>query len=411
MLVEIRDYTKIIQGVTVLDKVSLTLESGKIYGVKGKNGSGKTMLLRALAGLIYPTAGSLLIDGTPLEKGHFPPSVGALIETPSFVPNRTGLSNLLEISEIKGLISDQTVARALQAVGLDPKDPRPVRKYSLGMRQRLGIACAVMERPSLLLLDEPVNALDPAGVEMACRLFDGARRHGAIVVIACHDSEELEGSSTSASTFRTAGLSGDDAPMNKRKKKTRAVLAVLLAAFAALLYVHRFKEVNAGINYSVEKAQVGEPVQANLSGASSDSLSTITVASARELTPDELAELSARPPLEGYLDEDAHVVLILITTDDGEASTAEATTGICLQSGVTSWQCDPMIGIELAEDPLSTIESGGAAIALAYLVSPARSGGQAWADLNNKGFSLVTSTWPQRVSVELGRIEPWSLTS
>lgn len=90
MLVEIRDYTKTIQGVTVLDKVNLTLESGKIYGVKGKNGSGKTMLLRALAGLIYPTAGSLRIDGKPLKKGHFPPSVGALIETPSFVPNRTG---------------------------------------------------------------------------------------------------------------------------------------------------------------------------------------------------------------------------------------------------------------------------------------------------------------------------------
>ena len=192
MLVEMRDYTKTLQGVTVLDKVNLTLESEKIYGIKGKNGSGKTMLLRALAGLIYPTAGSLLIDGKPLEKGHFPPSVGVLIETPSFVPNRTGLSNLLEISEIKGLISDQTVARALQAVGLDPKDRRPVRKYSLGMRQRLGIACAIMERPSLLLLDEPVNALDPAGVEMACRLFADARRHGAIVVIACHDSEELE---------------------------------------------------------------------------------------------------------------------------------------------------------------------------------------------------------------------------
>ena len=193
MLVEMRDYSKTLQGVTVLDKVNLALESGKIYGVKGKNGSGKTMLLRALAGLIYPTAGSLLIDGKPLEKGHFPPSVGVLIETPSFVPNRSGLSNLLEISEIKGLISDQTVARALQAVGLDPKDRRPVRKYSLGMRQRLGIACAIMERPSLLLLDEPVNALDPAGVEMACRLFADARRHGAIVAIACHDSEELEG--------------------------------------------------------------------------------------------------------------------------------------------------------------------------------------------------------------------------
>lgn len=196
--------------------------------------------------------------------------------------------------------------------------------------------------------------------------------------------------------------------MNKR---TKAVLAVLLAAFAALLYVHRFKEVNAGINYSVKNAQVGEPVQANLSSTSNGSPSDVTVIRARELTPEELTELSARPSLEGYLDEDAHVVLVFITTDDGEASTAEATTGIYLQSGVTSWQCDPMIGIELAEDPLPTIQPDGTTIPLAFLVSPARSGGQAWADLNNKGFSLVTSTWPQRVSVELGRIEPWSLTS
>lgn len=194
--------------------------------------------------------------------------------------------------------------------------------------------------------------------------------------------------------------------MNRRKKKTRAVLAALLAALTAFLYAHRFKEVNAGINYSVKNAQVGEPVQANLSGASTGSLSTITVVSARELTPDELAELSARPSLEGYLGDDAHIVLVFIATDDNEASTAAATTGVYLQSGVTSWQCDPMIGIELAEDPLSTIESDGAAITLAYLVSPARSGGQAWVGLNNKGFSLVTSTWPQRVSVELGRIEP-----
>lgn len=194
--------------------------------------------------------------------------------------------------------------------------------------------------------------------------------------------------------------------MNRRKKNTRVVLAVLLAALTAFLYVHRFKEVNAGINYSVENAQVGEPVQANLSGASTGSLSIITVVSARELTPDELTELSARPSLEGYLDDDAHIVLVLIATDNGETSPTEAATGVYLQSGVTSWQCDPMIGIELAEDPLSTIESDGAAITLAYLVSPARSSGQAWADLNSRGFSLVTSTWPQRASVELGRIEP-----
>lgn len=194
--------------------------------------------------------------------------------------------------------------------------------------------------------------------------------------------------------------------MNRRKKNTKVVLAVLLAALTAFLYVQRFKEVNAGINYSVENAQVGKPVQANLSGASTGSLSTITVVSARELTLDELAELSARPSLEGYLGDDTHIVLVFIATDSGETSSTEAATGIYLQSGAVSWQCDPMIGIELAEDPLPTIESDGAAITLAYLVSPARSGGQAWADLNNKGFSLVTSTWPQRVSVELGRIEP-----
>lgn len=194
--------------------------------------------------------------------------------------------------------------------------------------------------------------------------------------------------------------------MNKRKKRTKAVLAVLLAALTAFLYVQRFKEVNAGINYSVENAQVGEPVQANLSGASTGSLSTITVVSARELTPDELTELSARPSLEGYLGDDTHIVLAFIATDSNETSSTEAATGIYLQSGVTSWQCDPMIGIELAENPLPTIQPDGVTIPLAFLVSPARSGGQAWADLNNKGFSLVTSTWPQRVSVELGRIEP-----
>lgn len=193
MQVQLKDYTKVIQGTTVLDRINLALGGGRIYGIKGKNGSGKTMLLRALAGLIYPTAGTVLIDGAPLKKGHFPPSVGVLIESPCFVPNRSGLSNLLDIAGIKGQASPRLVALALRAVGLDPEDPRPVRKYSLGMRQRLGIACAVMERPKLLLLDEPVNALDPAGVQMACRIFEDARAHGSIVVIACHDSEEVEG--------------------------------------------------------------------------------------------------------------------------------------------------------------------------------------------------------------------------
>lgn len=193
MHIEVMSYTKEIQGTTVLDNVTLSLEGGHIYGLKGKNGSGKTMLLRALCGLIHPTSGQLSIDGRPLGRGQFPQSVGVLIENPSFMGVYPGFRNLKELSLIRGVISDSEVRDAMRGIGLDPDDPRPVRKYSLGMRQRLGVACAVMEHPDLLLLDEPVNALDPSGVELACDLFARERNRGALVVIACHDSTEVEG--------------------------------------------------------------------------------------------------------------------------------------------------------------------------------------------------------------------------
>lgn len=193
MRIEMTSYSKEIQGTTVLDNVTLSLEGGRIYGLKGKNGSGKTMLLRALCGLIHPTSGQLSIDSQPLRRGHFPQSVGVLIENPTFMSAYSGLRNLWELSLIRGVISDNDVREAMTSIGLDPNDPRPVRKYSLGMRQRLGVACAVMEHPDLLLLDEPVNALDPSGVELACNLFARERERGALVVIACHDSTEVEG--------------------------------------------------------------------------------------------------------------------------------------------------------------------------------------------------------------------------
>lgn len=192
MLIELKRYTKVLRGTTVLNNVSFALKSGRIYGLKGKNGSGKTMLLRALAGLIYPTSGEILFDGSPLARGKFPPSVGVLIENPSFVSVYSGTRNLRELALIRGFIGDREVADAMRSVGLDPQDKRPVRKYSLGMRQRLGIAAATMEHPDLMLLDEPVNALDESGVEQACRLFSQERERGALIVIACHDSAEVE---------------------------------------------------------------------------------------------------------------------------------------------------------------------------------------------------------------------------
>lgn len=193
MRVEISHYTKVIKGITVLDDVNLALEPGTCYGLRGKNGSGKTMLLRAIAGLLFPTSGGVFVDGKKLGKDiDFPDSVGLLIEIPSFLPRYSGFKNLQLLAGLRGIASDDDVAEALRRVGLDPDDKRPYRKYSLGMQQRLGIACAIMEHPDLILLDEPINALDPSGVARVETIVHDERERGAIVVVACHDAEELD---------------------------------------------------------------------------------------------------------------------------------------------------------------------------------------------------------------------------
>lgn len=192
-MIEIKNYTKVIRGATVLKNINLTLESGKIYGLWGKNGSGKTMLMRAICGLILPAEGYVSIDGERLGgKNSFPKSVGALIENPSFLDSKTGLENLLLLAEIKGEATKDDVSEALEKVGLEPHDRRKYRKYSLGMKQRLGIAAAIMENPQILLLDEPFNALDPSGVETAAEIIKEFKEKGATVVIACHDRDEIE---------------------------------------------------------------------------------------------------------------------------------------------------------------------------------------------------------------------------
>ena len=190
MKIEVIHATKYIKKSLILKDVNINLESGTVYGLQGPNGGGKTMLMRLLCGLLHTTEGQVLIDGKELGKDmDFPDSLGLLIENPAFLPGYTGLQNLLLLARLQDRIGDK---QALLDVGLKPDDKRKYRKYSLGMKQRLGIAAAIMEQPELILLDEPTNALDDQGVAHICGLIRRERDRGALVVLACHDAEILE---------------------------------------------------------------------------------------------------------------------------------------------------------------------------------------------------------------------------
>nr|WP_315522107.1 ATP-binding cassette domain-containing protein [Olegusella massiliensis] len=192
MSVEINNLNKTIHGATILSNISMSMPSGCVTGLAGVNGSGKTMLMRAVAGLIRPNSGTIDIDGKRLWRDiSFPPSVGVLIENPAFLNDRTGLENLRILASIKDLLQEDDLRQVIKEVGLDPDDKRKFRKYSLGMKQRLGIAAAIMERPDLLLLDEPTNALDSDGVAMFKRIVARERERGASCVISCHDASIL----------------------------------------------------------------------------------------------------------------------------------------------------------------------------------------------------------------------------
>lgn len=190
--VECKSVTKIIKKNKVIDDISLTLQAGRIYGLQGINGSGKTMLMRLISGLIYPTSGSVLIDGKQLGKElAFPKSLGLLLENPAFLDNYTGFQNLHQLASIKKLVPDEHVRDVIREVGLDPDDKRTYRKYSLGMKQRLGIAAAYMENPDIVIMDEPTIALDTAGIELVKDILQEQKARGALVIISCHDLEIL----------------------------------------------------------------------------------------------------------------------------------------------------------------------------------------------------------------------------
>lgn len=193
MEIKVKNLSKKLSNNIVLDDINIDLCSGKIYGFVGKNGSGKTMLMRAICGLILPTSGCVEIDGKVIGKDmSFPESVGALIENPGFISSYSGFKNLKTLAQIKNEMSDDDIISILEQVGLDPYNKKSFRKYSLGMKQKLGIAGAMMENPKLLILDEPFNGLDEESVDKVRQLIMERRGKDSLTIISCHDSDEID---------------------------------------------------------------------------------------------------------------------------------------------------------------------------------------------------------------------------
>ena len=193
MKININDISREIKSNMILNHITLEFESGKIYGLYGHNGSGKTMLLRAIAGLIQIDKGEIVIDHQTLHQDiDYPPEMGLIIETPTFFKYYTGMENLLYLAEIRDKISKTDVIEALKRVRLDPNDKRTVAKYSLGMKQRLAIAQAIMEKPQLILLDEPTNALDQDAILQFKKIMTAEKMRNACIIIATHNHQDID---------------------------------------------------------------------------------------------------------------------------------------------------------------------------------------------------------------------------
>ena len=176
----------------ILDHISIDFEKGKVYGITGRNGSGKTVFLKILCGLLPPNQGTVRVNGKTIGKDiDFPESVGAIIESPGFLPYWSGYKNLSYLASLRNRIGAAEISDAMKLVGLDPKDKKSVGKYSLGMKQRLGIAQAIMENPQLLILDEPMNGLDADSVSHMRILLKDMRNSGKTIIMASHMQEDL----------------------------------------------------------------------------------------------------------------------------------------------------------------------------------------------------------------------------
>lgn len=192
-MIQLQNVTKRIKENTVLDNVSYTFKSGFVYGLYGQNGSGKTMLLRAISGLINLDSGSIFIDGEKLhDKIEFPPETSIVIENMELLPECSAKRNLQMLAKIKNIADEKDIIFSLERVGLDPDSDKKVKKFSLGMKQRLNIAQAIFENQKIILLDEPTNALDEEAVQLIYKIIREEKSRGATIIVATHHKEDLK---------------------------------------------------------------------------------------------------------------------------------------------------------------------------------------------------------------------------
>ncbi|EOT22683.1 hypothetical protein C805_03535 [Eubacterium sp. 14-2] len=190
--IEISHVTKKFGDDVILNDINISMEQGKVYGISGNNGSGKTVLMKCICGFLPVTAGFIRVGGKIIgTEIDFPESIGVIIETPGFLTNLTGMRNLEILAGLKGKISREEIRQTIRKAGLDPGLKKSVAKYSLGMRQRLGIAQAIMEDPEFLILDEPFNGLDKHGVEDIRNLLLDLKKNGKTIILASHNSEDI----------------------------------------------------------------------------------------------------------------------------------------------------------------------------------------------------------------------------
>lgn len=193
IIIKVVNLTKTYGNINVLDNVSVNFERGQIHGLVGRNGSGKTMLMKCICGFVMPTKGSIIVEGKIIGKYiDIPKNIGAIIENPGFLANYSGYNNLKFLASINKKIDKEQIRQTLKTVGLDPDSKKHVSKYSMGMRQRLGLAQALMEDPDILFLDEPMNGLDKRGVEEMRALFSRLREEGKTIIMANHSAEDID---------------------------------------------------------------------------------------------------------------------------------------------------------------------------------------------------------------------------
>lgn len=192
-MIEVNDVFLTIKNVSILIDINVSFERGKIHGLIGRNGSGKTMLMKCICGFVRPTKGTITVDGKRIGKDcDFPENTGIIIETPGFIPYYSGYKNLKLLADLRKKITADDIKNTMRTVGLDPELKRNVRKYSLGMRQRLGLAQAIMENPDLLILDEPMNGLDKDGVRDMRQYILELKEQGKTILIASHSAEDID---------------------------------------------------------------------------------------------------------------------------------------------------------------------------------------------------------------------------